>query len=108
MPTDCYRDKPRKRISPTDRVSLKLTDRQRALIIEHTFAPDYLTDSIRAGPVAVGDKRPPVAFTLDEWEELHGYVAAEANHCDERKLERELYQICDCILKILDMYTDQD
>ncbi len=80
MPPDWYQRKPRKRISPTDKVSRKLTDRQRALIIEHTFAPDYLTDSIRAGPVAVGDKRPPVAFTLDEWEELDGYVAAEANH----------------------------
>ena len=108
MPTDWYRDKPRKRISPTDKVSLKLTDRQRALIIEHTFAPDYLTDSIRPGPVAVGDKRPAVAFTLDEWEELHGYVAAEANHCDERRLERELDRIFVRVQKILDTYTDQD
>ena len=108
MSTGWYRDKPRKRISPTDRVSLELTDRQRALIVEHTFAPDYLTDSIRPGPLAVGDKSPPVAFTLDEWEELHGYVAAEANHCNERKLERELYRICDRVQEILDTYSDQD
>jgi hypothetical protein len=108
MPTDWYRDKPRRRISPTDKVSLKLTDRQRALIIEHTFAPDYVIDSIRAEPVAVGDTHPPVAFTLDEWEVLHGDVAAEANHCDERNLRRELDRVCDCIQEILDTYTDQD
>ena len=49
MLPDWYQRKPRKRISPTDKVSLKLTDRQRKLIIEHTFAPDYLTDGIRLG-----------------------------------------------------------
>jgi len=108
MLPDWFQRKPRKRISPTDKVSLKLTDRQRALIIEHTFAPDYLTDSIRPGPIVAGDKPLPAAFTLDEWEELHGYVAAEANHCDERMLERELYRICDRVQEILDTHTDQD
>ena len=39
---------------------------------------------------------------------LHGYVAAEANHCDERKLEGELDRICDRIQEIRDRYTDQD
>ena len=63
------------------------------MIIEHTFAPAYLTDSIRPGPVTVDDKRPALAFTLDQWEVLHGYVAAKANHCDQRKLERELDRI---------------
>ena len=65
-PTDWHRRKPSKRISPTDRISLKLTDRERSLIIENTFAPDYLTNRIRLGPAPVGEKRPPVAFTLDE------------------------------------------
>ena len=105
MPLDRHQRKPRKRISPTDRVSLKLSDRERALIIENTFAPDYLTNRLRLA--AVGEKHPPVAFTLDEWEELDGYVAAEANHCDVRKLERELYRICERIQEILDSHTDQ-
>ena len=106
MPLDWHQPKPRKRISPTDRVSLKLSDRERALIIENTFAPDYLTNRLRLA--AVGEKHPPVAFTLDDWEELHGYVAAEANHCDVRKLERELYRICERVQEILDSHTDQD
>ena len=106
MPLDWHQRKPRKRISPTDRVSLKLSDRERALIIENTFAPDYLTRRLRLA--VVGEKHPPVAFTLDEWEELHGYVAAEANHCRVRKLERALYRICERIQGILETHTDQD
>lgn len=108
MLPDWYQRTARKRISPTDKVSLKLTDRERTLIIEETFAPDYLIDRIRLDPAIVGEKPPPVAFTLDEWEELHGYVAAEANHCGERKLERALYRICHRVQEILDTYTDQD
>ena len=108
MSLDWLQSKPRKRILPTDKVPLKLTDRQRELVIEHTFAPEYLMGRMRPGPQVVGAKPQPVAFTLDEWEELHGYVAAEANHCDERKLERELYRICDRVQDILDTHTDQD
>ena len=66
MPLDWHQRKPRKRISPTDRVSLKLSDRERALIIENTFAPDYLTRRLRLA--VVGEKHPPVAFTLDGWD----------------------------------------
>ena len=106
MLLDWHQRRPRKRIGPTDRVSLKLSDRERALIIDKTFAPDDLTRRLRL--VAVGEKRPPVAFTLDEWEELQGYVAAKAKHCDARKLERELYRIFDRIQEILDSYTDED
>ncbi len=108
MPVDWHWRKARKRISPTDRVSLKLSDRERALIIEKTFAPRHLTDRVRPGPLMVGEKPSAVAFTLDDWEELHGYVAAEANHCREKKLERQLYRICDRIQEILDTHTDQD
>ena len=106
MSLDRHQREPRKRISPTDRVPLRLSDRKRTLIIDKTLAPDDLTCHLRLA--AVGEKRPPVALTLDEWEELQGYVAAEANHCDVKKLERELDRIFDQIQGILDSYTDQD
>ncbi len=76
------------------------------MIADETFAPDYLTNRLRL--VLVGEKRPAVSFTLDEWEELHGYVAAAANHCQNRKLEDELYRICERVQEILDTHTDQE
>ena len=104
MPPDWYRRKPRKRIQPDDKVPLRLSGRE--LIADETFAPDYLTNRLRLVPV--GEKRPAAAFTLDEWEELHGYVAAAANHCKNRKLEDKLYRICERVQEILDTHTDKE
>lgn len=99
--------KPRsKRIQPDDKVPLRLSGRERELIADETFAPDYLTNRLRLVPV--GEKRPAAAFTLDEWEELHGYVAAAANHCKNRKLEDKLYRICERVQEILDTHTDKE
>ena len=108
MPSDLpdwYRRKPRKRIGPEDTVPLGLSGRERELIADETFAPAYLTNRLRLVPV--GEKRPAASFTLDDWEELHGYVAAAANHCRNRKLEDELYRICERVQEILDTHTDQ-
>ena len=56
MPPDWYRRKPRKRIQPDDKVPLRLSGRERELIADETFAPDYLTNRLRLVPV--GEKRP--------------------------------------------------
>ena len=106
MPLDWHQRKPRKRISPTDRVSLKLSDRERALIIENTFAPDYLTRRLRLA--VVGEKHPRWHSRSMSGKNFTATWLPEANHCDVRRLERELYRICDCIQEILDSHTDQD
>jgi len=52
---------------------------------------------------------PPVFhFTLDDLDELAGFVAAEANHAKDKKLQKELDQLCDRIQATLDGYTDED
>ena len=47
-------------------------------------------------------------MTLDEIEELQGYVAAEANHAKDRKLQRRLDAISDKLQSHLDRYTDTE
>ena len=98
-------EQPRKRIKPDEKVVLRLTQRQCGLIIDKTFAPSELTGRLRLGIVG---KKPVYRFTLGELDELMGYVAAEANHTPNRKLERELLDIFGRIEQLLYTYTDED
>ena len=90
----------RKRIRPDDKVSLKLNDRERELILNHSFADEELTGRLRIAP------RPGEAavyrFTLDELDDLAGYVAAEANHADDKKLQKEWDQLYAQLAAVLD------
>ncbi len=45
---------------------------------------------------------------LDHIEELLEYIAAEANHTDDRGLEKKLDRVYDKLQKIMDKYDDQD
>ena len=83
--------KRRKQIAVGERVPLELTERERDLIMKHTFAGNDLTDRLRVVP-GLG-RRPFYRFTLDDLDELAGYVAAEANHAKVKKLEKELRQL---------------
>ena len=101
MPT-----KIRKQIAADETVALELSGRERDLIMNHTFAGDELTDRLRVVP---RPKEPPVyRFTLDDLDELAGYVAAEANHAKVKKLEKELRRLYARIAEVLESYTDED
>ena len=43
-------EKQRQRIRPDEKVSLELSDRERQLILEHTFADEELTNRLRIVP----------------------------------------------------------
>ena len=95
----------KKRIKPDEKVVLRLTQRQCGLIIDKTFAPSELTGRLRLGIVG---KKPVYRFTLGELDELMGYVAAEANHTPNRKLERELLDIFGRMEELSATHTDED
>jgi len=95
----------RKQIAIDEKVTLELTERARDLIIKHTFARNNLTDRLRIVPGP--GRRPFYHFTLDDLDELAGYVAAEANHAKVKKLEKELRQLYTRIVDVLESYTDE-
>ena len=97
--------KRRKQIAIGEQVPLELTERERDLIMKHTFAGSDLTDRLRVVPGP--GRRPFYRFTLDELDGLAGYVAAEANHAKVKKLEKELRQLYGRIADVLDSYTDE-
>jgi len=78
--------KDRKRIRPDETVRLELNDRDRELILKHSLADEELTNRLRVVPSP--GEAPLYRFTLDELDELTGYIAAEANHAKDKKLQR--------------------
>ena len=93
-------------VKPDETVPLELNQRERDLIISHTFAYGSLTDRLRVTPPP--GRHPVFHFTLDDLDELVGSIAAEANHAKNKVLQDQLDQLCDRIESILSKYTDAD
>ncbi len=77
-----------KKIEPDQPVEISFTPRERDLILEHTFADDELTDRLRV--VEVKGVKFVAKYSLEDLDELLGYIAAEANHTPNKKLQKEL------------------
>ena len=97
--------KERIRIKPDEKVTLELNERERELI-QNTFADDDLTGRLRVVPKP--GERPVFRFTLDDLDELAGFVASEANHAKNKKLKKEWDDLFDRIEAIMYGYSDQD
>ena len=93
------------RIQPDEKVPLELNERERELILEHTFADEQLTNRLRVVPRK--GERPVFRFTLDDLDELGGFVAAEANHTKDKRMRKELDRLFDRIQTTLDSYNDE-
>jgi hypothetical protein len=93
----------RKKIPYGKKLPVKLTIRERDLIRDKTSCdPDF------AKVAVVDGKGIRVDMSLDDIEEVQGYVAAEANHTKNKKLQRELDRLFDKLQVYLDSYDDQD
>ncbi len=94
----------RKHIQPGTKIGLKLTAVERKLILNDLMSlDDNYIQVVRDTPA---DQ--PVQFTLDEWDDFGGYIAAEANHTEDKKLGKKLDTIFNKVQKILDTYTDEE
>ena len=92
------------RIQPTETVPLKLTDAERKLVLEEVFCLEegYL-NTIRSTPAGK-----PVMMTLSDLDDFGGYIAAQANHCDNPRKAKKLDTVFEKIQKLLDRYTDEE
>jgi hypothetical protein len=98
--------KDRKQIRPDEKVPLELSECERELILKHSFADEELTGRLHIAP---RPNEPPIyRFTLDELDELAGYVAAEANHANDKKLQKEWERLYARLAAVLESYPDQD
>jgi hypothetical protein len=84
------------------KLPVTLTLRDRDLIRDETFCdPGFAKCAVVDG---TGIR---MELSLDEIEEIQGYVAAEANHTNNAKLRKELDRLFDKLQVFLDTYDDQ-
>ena len=93
------------RIKPNETVPLELDDRERELILSHTFADESLANRLRIMPKK--SERPVFRFTLHDLDKLAGFLAVEANHAKNKILQEQLDELCDRIEATLSKYTDE-
>lgn len=88
-----------KRVPAAGRKKLLLTGEQVALIIECAMLDDTVVALLHRSPMTDGVVA--VRGTPVDWEEMAGYVAAEANHTKDKKLRKQLDSILDVIDRAL-------
>ena len=72
-------------------VEIKFTPEERDLIIDHTFAgPDLMK---RLQIAEIKGTHLITKYSTYDLEGLIGFIAAEANHRDDKKLERKIAKI---------------
>jgi hypothetical protein len=88
-------------ITPGSKVSLNLSAVERRCILDLKCLDD---DYFRVIQTVPADQ--PIPFTLDEWEDIGGYVAAKTNDATDEKPREELANVLRRILEILASFTE--
>ena len=74
-------------------------------MLKHTFIDAGLEKRLRL--TVVSGTRLTVSLTLDDADDLAGFVAAEANHCADSKIKKLLDGVYDRLAHLEIQYTDQ-
>ncbi len=92
----------KKRIPYGTKLPVKLTLQERDLIRNETLCnPDFARFAVIEGKGVI------LNLSLDDIEEIQGYIAAEANHTKSRKLQKNLDRLFSKFQVYLDTYDDQ-
>ena len=94
----------RKKIKRGQKVEVSFSPRERALVLEHTFTGPELTTALRRARLETG--KHVVRYTLDDLDELLGFVAAETNHSADKKLRKELDALYARVRREMESYDD--
>jgi Domain of unknown function (DUF6933) len=95
----------REKIAPGQRVAVRLSPRDRVLLLEHVLLLDQgLTEVFER--VSLHDGELAVGVSLEELDEMLGCVAAEANHCKSEKLQGELDRFYERLRLVMESYDD--
>ncbi|MGO9465192.1 MAG: hypothetical protein ACLQIB_05395 [Isosphaeraceae bacterium] len=93
-----------KRIEKYDKFGLQLTQVERNLILEGvTSLPEEIVQTIQRTPA-----KQPIRMTLDDWDELAGYIASEANNTGDKKLQKRLDAVFAKINDLLERHNDEE
>lgn len=83
-----------------DEIEIKFTPQKGDLIVDHTFAGPDLTKRLQIAEIR--GKPLIVKYSAYDLEELIGYIAAEANHTDDKKIVKILDRLYEKLSRILE------
>ncbi len=95
----------RKYITPGTRLPVRLSTRERYLVLGRAFLDPDIEAALRQA-VPTGS-RLVVNLNLDDIDDLLGCVSAEANHCDDAKVQRVLDAVGDRLAAMCEQFTDE-
>ena len=80
-------------------IEIKFTTQERDLIIDHTFTGPNLTQRLQIAEIK--GKYLIAKYSMYDLDELIGFIAAEANHTDDKKNEKKLDRLFDNLISSL-------
>jgi hypothetical protein len=93
----------KKYIRPDRKVGLRLTVKERKLILHMVRLGGECGEIVQRTPMGK-----PILMTLDQWDDFCCYIAAKANHTYDDKLQQKLDVIFSVVEKILNIYSDRE
>jgi len=87
-------------------IEIKFTPEERDLIIDHTFTGPDLTKRLQIA--GVKGKHIIAKYSTYDLEELIGYIAAEANHTDDKKIRKKLDRLYEKLDRILERELEKE
>ena len=83
-----------------EQIEIKFTKQEKELIIDHTFAGPDLTNKLKIAEIK--GKHLIAKYTIYDLDELIGFIAAEANHTEDKKVEKKLDKLFERLSRILE------
>ena len=94
----------RKKIKYGEPVPVRLSLRERDLIIEHAFLDPELAERIKIAKIQSG--KITAKYSLDDIDILLGCIAAESNHTKSKKLQKELDELFDRLQALMESFEE--
>ncbi len=85
-----------------NKIEVKFTTQERDLIVDHTFTGPDLTQRLQIAEIR--GKHLIAKYSMYDLDELIGFIAAEANHTDDKKIEKKLDRLFYRLSSILEKF----
>jgi len=83
-----------------DEIEINITPEERDLILDLTFADEVLTDRLKIAEMR--GKYLVARYSINELDDLIGFISAEANHTEDKKLQKKLDRLIDKLERMLE------
>ena len=85
-----------------NKIEVQFTTQERDLIVDHTFTGPDLTQRLQIAEIK--GKHLIAKYSMYDLDELIGFIAAEANHTDDKKIEKKLDRLFYRLSSILEKF----